>query len=356
MTATPELDVRAGGDRASPRNLAGLPMPRDARMLFQPDLRPRALRDRRGRFPFPVPNGWFIVAASADLAPGDVRPLHYFGRELVLFRGMDGAPHVLNAHCAHLGAHLAVGGVVEESCIRCPFHGWKYDGSSGECVEVPYDDVARIPRTATMRSYPTIERNHMIWAWHHLEGGEPFYDVPAVEEFDDPGWLPIVVRDFEIATCCQEMAENNVDRAHFKFVHGTDSVPEETFITDGAYKRAASADETFVREGYGLGLGVLRLKGWTTFLSSTTPVDEDNVHVRWIFTSPRSLGENAAADAARTFCEGLSQDIPIWENKVYQEPPVLRPSEKDVSEHRRWCRQFYSSPPDPHHHPKEIVS
>jgi hypothetical protein len=32
---------------------------------------------------------------------------------------------------------------------------------------------------------------------------------------------------------------------------------------------------------------------------------------------------------------------------VYREPPVLRPGEKEVSEHRRWCRQFYSA--------KEIV-
>jgi phenylpropionate dioxygenase-like ring-hydroxylating dioxygenase large terminal subunit len=347
VATAPELDRLPRGDPAPPGNIAGLPMPRDARLLFQPGLRPRVLRDRGGRFPFPVPNGWFIVAAAADLAPGDVHPLHYFGRELVLFRGIDGAPHVLDAHCAHLGAHLAVGGRVEESCIRCPFHGWKFDGATGECVDVPYDDVAYIPQTATMRSYPTLERNHMIWAWHHLEGGAPFYDVPVVPEFDDPDWLPLVVHDFEIATCCQEMAENNVDRAHFKFVHGTDAVPEESFVTDGAYKKAMSEDGTFVREGYGLGLGVLRLKGWTTFLSSTTPVDEDNVHVRWIFTSPRSLGETAAEDAAQMFCAGISQDIPIWENKVYREPPVLRPGEKEVSEHRRWCRQFYSA--------KEIV-
>ena len=342
MIAIPELDQLADGVPVSPRNIAGLPMPRDRRLLSQPGLRPRVLRDRRGRFPFPVPNGWFVVACSADLAPGDVRPLRYFGRDLVLFRGIDGAPHMLDAHCAHLGAHLAVGGQVEESCIRCPFHGWKFDGGTGECVDVPYDDVAYIPRTATMRSYPTLDRNHMIWVWHHLEGGEPFYDVPVVPEFGDHGWLPIVVRDFEVATCCQEMAENNVDRAHFKFVHGTDAVPEETFLVDGAYKKAMSEDGTFIREGYGLGLGVLRLKGWTTFLSSTTPIDEDNVHVRWVFTAPRSLGDSAAQDAAEMFCEGISQDIPIWENKVYQEPPVLRPGEKDIGEHRRWCRQFYS--------------
>ena len=58
------------------------------------------------RYPFPAyPNGWFRVAYSADLAVGDLRALHYFGRDLVLFRGEDGRAHVLDAHCAHLGAH-----------------------------------------------------------------------------------------------------------------------------------------------------------------------------------------------------------------------------------------------------------
>ena len=322
-------------------------MPRDADLLRRPERRPRVLRDSRGRFPFPIPNGWFIVADAADVAPGDVVPLYYFGRELVLFRGAEGTPHVLDAHCPHLGAHLAVGGQVEESCIRCPFHGWKFDGATGQCEEVPYDDVAYIPKSATARAYPTIERNNMIWAWHHLLGGEPFYEVPEVPEFHDPEWSPAVVRDFEIATCCQEMAENNVDRAHFKYVHGTDSVPEEEFVVDGAYKRAAGMGGNFVREGFGLGLGIVRMKGWTTFMSSTTPIDVDTVHVRWIFSSPRALGDGAAEKAADYFCQGVSQDIPIWENKIYKEPPVLRPSEKDVGEHRRWSRQFYSMPQEP---------
>jgi hypothetical protein len=46
-------------------------MPRDLARLRDPALRPRVLRNRTGRFPFPVPNGWFIVAASADLMPGE---------------------------------------------------------------------------------------------------------------------------------------------------------------------------------------------------------------------------------------------------------------------------------------------
>jgi hypothetical protein len=139
------------------------------------------------------------------------------------------------------------------------------------------------------------------------------------------------------------MAENNVDFAHFQFVHGAGGIPEDEFVTEGTYKRAVGGGGNFVREGFGLGLGVLRVKDFVTFLSSTTPIDEESVHVRWIFTAPRSSGDGALEQAAETFCAGVSQDIPIWENKIYQARPVLTKSEKMVIEHRKWSRQFYSN-------------
>src|SRR3954453_6132726 len=220
----------------------GLPMPRDPDLLTDMARRQRVTHFPEPRYPFPVPNGWFIVAESADLGPGEVRALYYFGRDLVLYRTADGQARVMDAHCPHLGAHLAVGGRVENDCIRCPFHGWKFDGDSGQCVEIPYGGAERIPSKATARSYPTLERNHMIWAWHHLEGKPPFYDVPVVEEFDHLDWLPIVVREYQVASCCQEMAENNVDYSHFKYVHGSDAIPEDEFVVDGAYKRATGSN------------------------------------------------------------------------------------------------------------------
>ena len=175
-------------------------MPRDPDLLDR--RRPAAAGDAPStgdRYPFPVPNGWFVVAESAGLAPGEVRALHYFDRDLVLYRDRRRRrPCVLDAHCPHLGAHLAVGGRVEDGCLRCPFHGWRFDGRSGGCVEIPYGDMKRIPPKAHARAYPTLERNHMIWAWYHAQGGEPFYDVPEVPEFHDDDWSPIVVREFEI--------------------------------------------------------------------------------------------------------------------------------------------------------------
>ena len=53
-------------------------------------------RKPMGRFPFPAhPNGWFRVAYADEISAGEVKPLVYFGRDLVLFRDEAGAAHVL---------------------------------------------------------------------------------------------------------------------------------------------------------------------------------------------------------------------------------------------------------------------
>ncbi|MDQ3292845.1 MAG: aromatic ring-hydroxylating dioxygenase subunit alpha [Actinomycetota bacterium] len=332
----------------------GLPMPKDADLLDAGATRVR-VRTVRDRFPFPIPNGWFPVALASELVPGQVIAVYYFATDLVVFRTEGGEARVLDAYCPHLGAHLAVGGIVRGEHLACPFHGWTFDGASGACVEIPYATSERIPSQARVRTYPVIERNGLVFAWHHLEGGDPFFEVPVVDEFEDPGWLTPRLIEFRVSTSCQEMAENNHDFAHFKFVHGTDEIPAGSELIEGTYKRTESPG--LVRETFGLGLGIVRSPGFMSFLSTVTPIDEDNVHVRWTFTvkgerdggdldwlsiDPASGADDPVSAIARSFAEGVSQDIPIWENKVYRPRPVLTAQEKGILAHRRWSRQFYS--------------
>ena len=276
------------------------PVPPDTEALADPSRRTRVRRETPAgakRFPFPVPNGWFVVAEASALAPGDVQPLHAFGRDLVLYRAESGEPRLIDAYCPHLGAHIGAGGKVEGDGIRCPFHGWRYDGASGRCTDIPYLKGGRIPPGAQVRSYPVVERNRMIWAWHHLEGGPPFYEVPEAAEFGDPDWLPHELRTFEVATCIQEMAENDADFAHFKYVHGSPSIPEGEVTVDGPTKRTVSGD--FIRESFGLGCTRLQIGDAFRFWSSVLPVDEENVKVFWWFTAPRASGEGAGRDHRR---------------------------------------------------------
>ena len=74
------------------------------------------------------PRGWFVIAFSDELKPGQVEPLHYFDQDLVLFRTETGQAKVMDAFCPHLGAHLGYGGKVEGEGIRCPFHAWRFNG------------------------------------------------------------------------------------------------------------------------------------------------------------------------------------------------------------------------------------
>jgi nitrite reductase/ring-hydroxylating ferredoxin subunit len=319
------------------------PMPRD-RALLEPSTPRVRVRTVRDRFPFPIPNGWFVVALSSDLDAGAVQALHYFGRDLALFRAHDGSARLVDAYCAHLGAHLAVGGRVEGDCIRCPFHGWAYDGASGACTDIPYGGSERIPPKARVRAYPVVERGGAIWAWHHLRGEEPFYELPHVPELDEASsdWTSPMLREFWISTSCQEMAENNHDFSHFRYVHGTDAIPVAEERIEGTYKFVRNPG--LERETFGLGLGVVRIPRSLTFVSSVTPVDEDNVHVRWFFTVPVSSRPGSAEFFADEFTAGVTQDIPIWENKIYRRLPVLTKSESGIVAHRNWSKQFYSDP------------
>ena len=73
---------------------------------------------------------WQPVCRSKDLAPGHTKPIRIMGENFTLYRGEQGA-HVVDFRCAHRGTQLSAGWV-EGDCLRCVYHGWRYD-SSGQC-------------------------------------------------------------------------------------------------------------------------------------------------------------------------------------------------------------------------------
>ena len=72
-----------------------------------------------------------------------VRSVQVFGETLAVFRALSGEAHVTDAYCPHIGANMAVGGVVKGDCLECPFHGWRFRGSDGKCVNIPYSSKGK---------------------------------------------------------------------------------------------------------------------------------------------------------------------------------------------------------------------
>ena len=305
----------------------------------------------------PIPDGWFQVAYSDELGPKGVLPIHYFDRELVLFRTESGEARLLDAFCPHLGAHLGYGGKVEGACVRCPFHAWKFDGE-GQCVEVPY--AKKIPPNAKMRAWTIKEMAGLILAWHHAGGKPPEWDLPQIDEYGHADWTGFERRRWQIHTRNQEMAENAVDSAHFHYLHGTSNMPASQAEVSGHILRVFSAtgmetsrghvDGSVESMSYGFGFSTVRFKGVvdTLLVSSVTPIDGENVDVRFNFAVKRLGGADITRGVGAAFIgevsRQLEQDIPIWEHKTQWERPVLCDGDGPIGLFRKWSRQFYSQP------------
>ena len=181
--------------------------------------------------------------------------------------------------------------------------------------------------------------------------------LPKVAEASSPNWSTHQRYDWTIKAHGQELGENGVDPAHFRFVHGTLNVPDMAAKEDGPRRIAHQPVEMRTPRGdvkgaieahsYGMGFSTTRFTGIceTLELATMTPIDATTSHVRYAFTQPRVNGQDpkggVAAAIIRDIVKQTNEDVPIWENKVYRPRPILCDGDGPIAQYRRWCQQFY---------------
>ena len=80
-------------------------------------------------------------------------------------------------------------------------------------------------------------------------------------------------------------------------------------------------------------------------IASTTPIDLESVDARYQFMLDREQGDAGSGVGQAIIgdiLKQMSEDIPIWEHKVYHDRPVLCDGDGPLGPFRRWTRQFYS--------------
>jgi nitrite reductase/ring-hydroxylating ferredoxin subunit len=332
-----------------------IPDPETAKRCTQPG---PGISTPTGRYPFGLPQGWYVVASSPELKAGQVIRARYFERELALYRTKSGEARIIDAFCPHLGAHLGHVGVVEGETLRCSFHGFCYD-TNGRCVDTAYGSPP--PSRARLGMWPVREQNGWILTWFDPDGAEPHWEVPVL---DETGFIPIRMKHYEIATHPQETTENSVDFGHFVQLHGfvggsiTKPIEIDGPLLTSSYrairpfpilKRYTYPVEYDVKV-WGLGYSQVDVElkpfGWRFRIwILATPIDGENLHLRvGLATSTRRLGPLAAI-LRRTVhdgvCREVDQDVDVWAYKTFVERPALAKGDGPLAEYRRYVRQFY---------------
>lgn len=154
---------------------------------------------------------WHPVGGSALVTTKPQR-VKVLGEELVLYRGAGGNAVLMQLRCAHRGVALDHGRV-EGDAIRCPYHGWLYDGS-GQCLAQPAE-IKESPDGIRLTSYRTEEAGGIVFAYLGPEPAPllPLYDVLSAE-----GQKQLIL--FKIDVNWLQAVEQNTDIAHFCWLHG----------------------------------------------------------------------------------------------------------------------------------------
>ncbi|HLY12223.1 MAG TPA: regulatory iron-sulfur-containing complex subunit RicT [Planctomycetota bacterium] len=84
---------------------------------------------------------WIYLAKKAEIEPGKAIVADLGGSKVAVFN-VDGVFHVLSNDCGHQGGPLGEG-KLEGFSVICPWHQWKFDVTTGNCLSVGGSSVRR---------------------------------------------------------------------------------------------------------------------------------------------------------------------------------------------------------------------
>jgi phthalate 4,5-dioxygenase oxygenase subunit len=168
---------------------------------------------------------WLPACLSEEVAERDGAPVRVrlLGEDLVAFRDTEGRIGLLDEHCPHRRASLALGRN-EECGLRCLYHGWKMD-VDGNVVDRPSEShEAVLAKKVRHKAYPCREAGGFVWVWM----GPP----DEMREFEPPAWAPspairTSIVKMHVGCNWAQVLEGAIDSAHSSTLHSTDMVPAQ---------------------------------------------------------------------------------------------------------------------------------
>jgi vanillate O-demethylase monooxygenase subunit len=173
-----------------------------------------------------VRNCWYVAAWDHEVLAETLFQRTILGESIVFYRTSTGQIVALDNKCCHRHAPLSLGRK-EGDCIRCMYHGLKYD-AAGTCVEIP--GQKHIPASVRVKSYPVIEQKRWIWIWMGDPGAADRSLIPDTFSLQDPAWR-MKPGYLHYDANHHLISDNLLDFSHLSYVHerslgGTSKIAE----------------------------------------------------------------------------------------------------------------------------------
>jgi phthalate 4,5-dioxygenase len=163
---------------------------------------------------------WIPALLASEVAENDCRPvrIRLLGENLIAFRDNKGAVGLMEEHCPHRRASLALG-ANEDGGVRCLYHGWKF-AVDGQCLDTPTEPAnSTLCKVIRAVAYPVREAGGVIWAYMGPAEKEPPF--PAYEWLSMPGVNAVPFKTLEDCNYAQAV-EGTIDSAHAGVLHKED--------------------------------------------------------------------------------------------------------------------------------------
>ncbi len=304
--------------------------------------------------------GWHCLGKSNQYAQSPVK-LKYFGTNLVAFRGIENQLIVLDGYCPHMGSDLSLG-YVEGNSLRCSMHAWRW-GSDGVCDDIPY--AKKIPAKACIKSWPTLERNGLVFVYNDPENNAPIADQlpPVIAEYGSAEWSDWELVLIPIETNCRELVDNMADKAHFGPVHASAALTfENVFDRHICVQRMESKSPRLAGDSilktvatyYGPAYMITEMTGEmngvpveSKLLVSHIPTSTEHFDLR--FGVMVKLFPGMSKEDSDAMVQGYVQltqaaffeDVAYWHTKVRVDNPILCDGDGPIHRLRQWYNQFY---------------
>ena len=286
---------------------------------------------------FDYEDHWYPCIWERDLELLEPTKVTIFDVDYVIAKIANDEVVAMPDYCTHKGAALSEGRVTARGNFQCAYHGWSFNGKTGDCIEIPQiiqnkdegkQTSARIPSRACSTAVPAQIHDGMVWLFPGggLEKALIAPPPPSIPEELDHLKRSTVVRDMPVDFPI--LISNICDPDHGLFAHQSTNFDMYTASLDCPF-------ESFVSEETDGG------RGWSlrTKIDSKDKIIEIDQSLRHKLDPPKRDKKSNRKDDTKT------APATPWATFHFQAPVFVRMNriDKETGE-SKFASLFYVCP------------